>query len=141
MTDRNRWLRGALLVLAVPNLLTGLWAVFAPHHWYDTFPGWSPHLVAAHPPFNEHLATDAGAGLLATGLLVLIAAIRFRRDVVVTAVAGYLALAVPHAIFHLVNPAPRAAMSFGQNALSTAELIVAACVGLVVLLSYRRIPA
>ena len=140
MTDRNRWLRGALVLLAVPNLLAGLWAVLAPTNWFDKFPGWAPYLVAAHPPFNEHLVTDAGAGLLATGLVALIAAIRFRRDVVVTAMVGYLAMAVPHAFFHLVNPAPRAAVSFGENALSTAELIAAAVIGLVVLLSYRRIP-
>jgi len=34
----------------------------------------TPRLVAAEPPYNAHLATDAGAGLLASGLVLLVAA-------------------------------------------------------------------
>jgi hypothetical protein len=63
------WVTLVLWLVAVPNIVTGLWAVADPRHWYDTLPGWAPHLVAAHPPFNEHLALDAGAGLLAVGVI------------------------------------------------------------------------
>ena len=45
-----------------------------PRRCCPRFPGWDPRLVAAEPPFNEHLAGDAGAGFLATGAIVLLAA-------------------------------------------------------------------
>ncbi len=66
------WKRLILIGLAVPNILAGCWAVVSPANWYENFPGWSPRLVSALPPFNEHLVFDSGSGLLATGLLVLI---------------------------------------------------------------------
>jgi hypothetical protein len=94
-----------LLVLGVPNVVAGGWAVLAPVNWYEDFPGWSPRLVSAIPPFNEHLVSDTGSGLLAVGLLALMAAWRLRRDVTVVATLGYLAFALPHAVFHVRHPA------------------------------------
>ena len=56
-----RWVRlGMVVTLAVPQLVTGLWAVIATRNWFERFPGVDPRLVAAEPPFNAHLATDAG---------------------------------------------------------------------------------
>ena len=98
------WKRTVLIGLAVPNVLAGCWAVVAPASWYEDFPGWSPRVVSALPPFNEHLASDTGAGLLATGLVMLIAGARLRRDTTVVATIGYLAFSVPHAVFHLRHP-------------------------------------
>ncbi|MGH1493747.1 MAG: hypothetical protein ACRBK7_30855 [Acidimicrobiales bacterium] len=121
--DRPRWLRPMLILLGLPNVLTGVWAIGDPQGWYDNFPGWSPRLVAALPPFNEHLATDAGAGLLATGLLALLAAWQPRRDVVVTAMVGYLAFALPHAAYHLANPAE--ALSAGEDMTNVISLWLA----------------
>ena len=106
------WKRLVLIGLAVPNILAGCWAVVSPANWYENFPGWSPRLVSALPPFNEHLVFDSGSGLLATGLLVLIAGLRLRRDMTVIATVGYLAFSLPHAIFHLQHP---------SESLSTAE--------------------
>ncbi len=106
------WKRLILIGLAVPNILAGCWAVVSPANWYENFPGWSPRLVSALPPFNEHLVFDSGSGLLATGLLVLIAGLRLRRDMTVIATVGYLAFSLPHAIFHLRHP---------SEGLSTAE--------------------
>src|SRR5680860_133705 len=88
-----RPIRIVCALLAVPNLITGFWAVLAPQSWYDDYPGWAPRLVSAYPPFNEHLATDSGAGLLATGLVAGAAALWPRRDVVITAMAAYAAFA------------------------------------------------
>ena len=84
------WKRLILIGLAVPNILSGCWAVLSPANWYENFPGWSPRLVSALPPFNEHLVSDSGSGLLATGLLVLIAGLCLRRDITVVATVGYL---------------------------------------------------
>jgi len=117
------WQRWILIGLGVPNILAGCWAVFATANWYENFPGWSPRLVAALPPFNEHLAADAGAGLLATGLLMLIAGVRLRRDVTITAIVGYLAFSLPHAAFHLRHPGD--GMSAAEDAVNVVSLWLA----------------
>ncbi|HIG25570.1 MAG TPA: hypothetical protein EYG34_04235 [Acidimicrobiia bacterium] len=70
-------------------------------------------MVSALPPFNEHLAADTGSGLLATGLLVLIAGLYLRRDMTIIATIGYLAFSLPHAVFHLQHPGE--GMSTAQN--------------------------
>lgn len=93
-----------LLALAAPQLLIGLWAVATPRHWFDTFPGIDPRLVAAEPPFNEHLATDAGAGFLATGLALAVAAVWGHRVAIQTALLAYATLAAPHLLYHAANP-------------------------------------
>ena len=125
-----------LLVLGVPNVVAGAWAVLAPVDWYEDFPGWSPRLVSALPPFNEHLVSDSGSGLLATGLLALMAAWRLRRDVTVVATLGYLAFALPHAVFHLRHPA--ADLSTGANVANTAVLWFAVLLAIVVLVADIR---
>lgn len=100
------WIRWLVLALAIPQLVTGLWAVFDPANFFESFPGFGPALVAAEPPLNNHLATDAGAGFLATGIALLWAFARPRRETVLMALATYLAFAVPHAAYHIVNPSP-----------------------------------
>ena len=102
----RRWVRVALVALAVPNVVTGLWAVVAPAGWYERFPGWDPRLIAAEPPFNAHLATDAGAGLLASGVVLLVAAWLADRRSVLLGLAAFATFAVPHAAYHVLNPAP-----------------------------------
>ena len=109
------WKRSILLGLAVPYVVAGAWAVVAPASWYENFPGRSPRVVSALPPFNEHLAADTGAGLLATGLMMLVAGAWLRRDATVVALVGYLAFSVPHAVFHVRR--------FGED-LSTVENVV-----------------
>jgi hypothetical protein len=97
-----RW--GIVLTLAVPQLVVGLWAVLAPENWFESFPGFDPRLVAAEPPFNRHLASDAGAGFFATGLTLLVAAIWAHRVAVWTALLAYAAFTVPHVLYHLTHP-------------------------------------
>lgn len=126
-----------LILLAVPNLVAGIWALVAPANWFEEFPGWAPSLVAALPPYNEHLATDAGAGLFATGVLALLAVFWFRRDVVLTAMVGYLAFAGPHALFHLAHPSEL--MTTGEDAVNSGTLIVAAVAAGAVLVAAWRV--
>jgi hypothetical protein len=100
------WVRlGVAVTLAAPQLLIGLWAVTAPANWFRTFPGFDPRLVAAEPPYNDHLASDAGAGFLATGVVLLVAAIWGNRASLFTALLAYAAFTVPHVIYHATNPA------------------------------------
>lgn len=127
-----RWLRVLMVLLAVPNVITGLWAVGNPQHWYDTFPGWAPQLISALPPYNEHLATDAGSGLLASGLVMGLAAWWPRREVVITAAAAYLAFSLPHFLWHAVNPA--GGLTTPENTVNNVTLAAAVVGGGVVLM-------
>ena len=129
--------RVLLVALAVPNLVAGLWAVLAPEHWYENFPGWPPALVAAHPPYNDHLASDAGAGLLASGLLAALAVVWTRRDVVTVAMIGYLGFSVPHGLFHLTHPSDL--LSTAEDTANAVAVVVAVVAAVAVLvLSLRK---
>lgn len=125
------WVRLGLVALAVPQLVTGAWAVLSPRHWFDRFPGFDPRLVAAEPPYNAHLATDAGAGFLATGVVLVGAALWYHRHAVTLALVTYLAFAVPHLAYHAANPAP--GLTGAENALNVAALAVGAAFPLVLL--------
>lgn len=102
----SSWVRAGMVVLAVPQLAIGIWAMVAPHHWYENFPGVHPHLIAAEPPFNEHLATDAGIGFFATGLGLALGAALARRSGVYVALVTFLAFAGPHTLYHALHEAP-----------------------------------
>jgi len=96
-----QWRRLALLLLGVPQAGVGLWAIAAPKSWYESFPGAGREWLPAFGPYNEHFAIDAGAGLMAAGVLAIVAAIWLERRVVYVAMIGFLAWSVPHAIWHL----------------------------------------
>lgn len=106
-----------LVALAGPQVLIGLWAVLAPHHWFDSFPGAGPRLVAAQPPFNDHLATDAGAGFLATGVALAVAVAWGQRGAIQIGLLAYITFGAPHLLYHAVNPAE--ALSGGEDLLNT----------------------
>ena len=106
MNDRvPDWVRlGLIVTMAVPQLVIGLWAVLAPESWFDSFPGFDPRLVAAEPPYNQHLASDAGAGFVATGVALLAAAIWANRTGVRVALLAFVAFTLPHVVYHATNP-------------------------------------
>jgi hypothetical protein len=117
------WVRiGLGVVLAIPQLAIGFWAVIAPHDFYTSFPGFDPRLVAAEPPFNEHLTTDTGAGFLATGVALVVAALLAQRSGALVALAGYFAFAIPHAVYHSTHPAP--GLNGSEDVFNTALLWV-----------------
>ena len=121
------WVRLGLIALAVPQLSTGLWAVLDPSGWYEGFPGGGRTWVSADGPFNHHLAGDAGAGFLATGVILVLAAVWFERRVVQTALLAMLAFAIPHFASHLNNNAlsgSDSAMSYGGLAVTVLGPIV-----------------
>lgn len=130
------WVRIALVAIGLPNALAGIWAVVAPESWFDSFPGWAPRLVAAEPPFNAHLATDAGAGLLASGLVLLVAAWLADRRSVQLALVAFSAFAIPHAAYHALNPAP--GLSSGEDLQNAVLLAFTAGVAAVLLMASRR---
>jgi hypothetical protein len=133
------WVRLALVALGVPNAAAGLWAVLAPDSWYESFPGWDPRLVAAEPPFNEHLVTDAGSGLLASGLALLAAAWLADRRSVRLGVVLFLVFAVPHTLWHAANESP--GLTSAQDAQNVGTLVFSVVVGVVLLVVSGRTPS
>jgi len=94
-------IRLALVVLAVPNLSTGLWALLGPRSWYDDFPGSGLGWVAAFGPYNEHFVQDIGGAYLGFGVLLAWAAWRTTASLARGATIGYLVFAVPHLLVHV----------------------------------------
>jgi hypothetical protein len=117
----KRWVRvGIAVTLAVPQLIIGVWAVIAPKNWFESFPGFDPRVVAAEPPFNEHLATDVGAGFVATGVALLAAAVWANRAAIAMALLAFVAFTVPHVVYHATHPAD--ALTAIENAINTVTL-------------------
>lgn len=131
-----QWVRIALVALGIPNLVTGGWALLAPENWFEEFPGFGPALVAAEPPYNAHLAGDAGGGFLATGVIVLLAAWLADRRSVQIALVGYAAFAIPHALYHSFNPAP--GLTGAEDVQSAASVVFAAVVTIGLLVVVNR---
>ena len=107
--------RTVLAILGLLNVGTGGWALISPGSWYANYPGFGRHWLPSTGPFNEHLASDAGAGFLAVGVALLIAAVWMARPVVQLALVTQLAQALPHFVFHITHP---------DNALATADVLV-----------------
>ena len=129
------WVRVGLVALGLPNAAAGLWGVAAPESWYERFPGWDPRLVAAEPPYNAHLATDAGAGLLASGVVLLVAAWLADPRSVRLAVAAFAAFALPHTAFHALNPSPL--LTSAQDAQNVVVLLFSVVAAVALLLGAR----
>jgi alkylhydroperoxidase family enzyme len=99
--EQGRTVRLVLLLLGVPQLAIGLWALISPSGWYENFPGAGNHWLPLYGSFDEHLATDVGSTFVALGLALVIAAIWLDRRAVQLALIAYLAYALPHFIYHL----------------------------------------
>jgi hypothetical protein len=97
-------IRVGLAYLALTELTVGIWAVADPSGFYRKFPGFGHHWVSVTGPYNQHLTSDAGAGFLAVGVLLVIAAAMIERTVVIqVALVVFLVHDVPHFLFHVVH--------------------------------------
>ena len=96
----------ALLGLAGPNLMTGLWGVLAPGTGSRTSPGWARRWWPAHRRSTPTSPSDAGAGFLATGVALAWAATTARRSDLRLALVAYLVFTVPHVLYHAIHDAP-----------------------------------
>jgi len=73
--------------------LTGVWAFFAPHSFFDT--------VATYPPYNRHLFHDLGAFNLGLAATLALGLGRWRGLVV--GLGGGSVAAVMHAVAHWLD--------------------------------------
>lgn len=116
--------RVILIALGGIQFMNGIWATLAPTSFYEDFPlgigGW----VSALPAYNEHLMRDVGGLFLATGFVLLVAALRLERRLVQIALVSYLLFAIPHAIFHYFNLEPYGTADAVGNAVAIAATVV-----------------
>jgi hypothetical protein len=94
--------RSCLVLLAITNAFVGLWAYFAPLHWYNTFPGMGLRWLPVLGPYNEHFAKDVGAMNLAMAALGVMAFVYLTNRTLLRVTA--LALSIfnlLHLIYHI----------------------------------------
>ncbi|MFQ6327352.1 MULTISPECIES: hypothetical protein [unclassified Nocardia] len=114
-----------LAILAVQGAIVGLWAVFAPHSWYTSFPGFGMHWISVDGPYNHHLAGDVGAFFLALTAITIAALVINGTAVARVAGIGWLTFGLPHFIYHAFHkPAEMGAGSFTLSLLAAAVLVI-----------------
>jgi hypothetical protein len=91
-------LRIGLTILAAVMLIVGAWNQFWPREFFDHFP-----TVSLLPPFSEHFARDYGGTSLGVGVVLAAAAIVPRTILVIPALLGVWAWALPHFVFHMTE--------------------------------------
>ena len=100
--DFTRRVRLGLWLLAIPTVITGLWALIAPASWYaDYTHGLAP--PSAFGDYNEHFVQDLGSGYLGIGTVLVCAAVWLRRELVQASLIGFLVFTIPHFVVHLVE--------------------------------------
>jgi hypothetical protein len=86
--------------------------------------------------YNQHLVTDAGAGFLAVGVALLVAAVWMDRRVVQVALIAEVFHTVPHFLFHLAHPS--SALSTLNKVISTGGLGFDCVVAVILLYAVSR---
>ena len=99
----NNWVRFGVWSLAIVPLIIGFWAFFAPYHFYEMFPFPESNWLSTLGPYNEHLVRDYGANNLGFGVLFAMAAVFSGRQLVQVALISWLAFAIPHFSFHVMQ--------------------------------------
>ena len=97
---RRTLVRTGLIVLAVPQLAIGVWALVSPRGWFGSFPGGGKVWLPLYGPYAEHFVYDIASTFLAVAVVLGLAAWWLDRRVVQAAAVGYLVYQVPHAIYH-----------------------------------------
>lgn len=132
--------RFALGYLALVSLQLGLWALLAPGSFFDDFPGLGRSWIAVDGPFNEHLVRDVGGLNLALFVLLIAAAIRATRDLVMVAGLASLAWGVPHLAYHVIKSEPLREVGMVDFIASTGGLAVFVFAAAMLVVTGRRLP-
>ena len=127
--------RLSLVLLGLPQLVVGLWALLFPRSFFADFPfgrGW----VTPLGPYNEHLVTDVGALFCALSLLALFGAIRVERRLAQATSIAWIVYLGPHLFFHATHTRP---FSTIDNVLQLGIFVIQILITLYVLSMSRRL--
>ncbi|HWC11839.1 MAG TPA: hypothetical protein VG455_11510 [Acidimicrobiales bacterium] len=131
-------MRVGLVYLAVSFVAVGLWATLDSRGFYEGFPGGGRQWVEGDGPYNAHLVGDAGAGFLAVGAVLVLAAVWMDRRVVQAALAATAVHGVPHLLFHLRHPSD--VLSGADRLMSNGALAFGVAIAVVLLVAVARGP-
>jgi len=120
--------------LAVSAAVVGGWAEFAPHSFYDSFPGFGRHWVSGAGAYDEHLIRDVGGLYLALLVITVWARLRAQPEMLRMIGAGWLVFNVAHLAFHAGN---LDGFSTGDKVGQLVALAVVALAAIVLLLPER----
>src|SRR5581483_9013027 len=98
--------------------------LFAPHSFYQSFPGFGVHWVEPLGAYSEHAFSDFGGALLAIALLTWFAGLWLERRLVQAALTTVLFEAASHFIYHLSRLSAMSMVNDFANQLSLAYAVV-----------------
>ena len=119
MSARENRVKIVLLTVGIGSFISAAWIRFAPHNFYENFPGFGRHWVSALGPYNGHLVTDYGAALLGLSAGVIAVALLPRARAVPILLMAWLVGTIPHLLYHVVATE---ALSTGDNIVNIALL-------------------
>jgi hypothetical protein len=96
-------IQASLWFLVVSGALVGVWALFFPQAFYDSFPGMGRSWISVDGPFNEHLIRDVGGGYLSLTVVALVAVCIKTRELALAAALGWLVAQIPHFSYHMYH--------------------------------------
>lgn len=128
-------IRLGLVLLGLPQLVVGIWALVFPRNFFEDFP-FGRAWVSELGPFNEHLVTDVGALFCAIALITLFAALRVERRLSQVAALGWIVFVGPHLFFHASHTKGFSAL---DNVLQLGVLALQLLVALYVIALARRL--
>lgn len=123
----DAFIRVALAVIFLDELVVGAWNAVWPAAFYRHFP-----TVNLSPPFSEHFARDFGGATLGIAVLLGIALCAPRSRFTLPAAIAFSVFAVPHFFFHLQH---RDGASAGEYAALTLANAVVAFLGVGVIVA------
>jgi hypothetical protein len=129
-------IRLGLVLLGLPQLAIGLYALFFSRDFYRDFPfgrSW-----AELGPYNEHLVTDVGALFCAMGVIALFGAARVDRRLSQAVALGWIVFTVPHLVFHWSH---RQGLETADVAAQAVFFVAHLLIALYVLSASRRLKA
>lgn len=97
----RRSVRWGATVLAVLDLVVGVWASLFPRSFHTSFPGGPFRWVEPFGPYNGHLIADVGGAYLMMFFLLVVAARSANPGVVRLALAATFVQAIVHLAWHL----------------------------------------
>jgi hypothetical protein len=99
MTLRIHQVAAGALTLSAAYV--GIWALLAPHAFFDDFPLPGRHWVSLAGAYDEHLVRDVGGLYLALGVLTASAVLRRHADQLRVVGIAWEVFSVPHLAFHV----------------------------------------